>query len=369
MNNHKQDQPQPNKNKTMNARERVLAVLNRETPDRIPVDIWLAPELVETFKAHLGVETELDIYRKLDVDKIVLLGIPYKGVVLKDPNEHQEVNHWGVKFEKVEANNQVEYGEVSFNPLLEFDSVEELDAYPWPNPDDFDYATAAAEAKELAKEFVTVGPWISLFEVYCSMRSLEEALMDTVAEPEFVHAALDHIAESQGEMVRRFLEAADGAIDMVFISDDLGSQSSLLMSPASFEEFLFPRLKKWCDMIHSYGAKVFFHTDGAAEPLIQRLIDAGVDILNPIQHVCPGMDCKEIKAKYGKQLIFHGGVENQKILPFGTAAEVAAETTACLNELGPDGYLPCSCHFAQADTPIENVMALIETVQRYEVSD
>ena len=118
----------------MNARERVLAVLNRETPDRTPVDIWLAPELVETFKAHLGVETELDIYRKLDVDKIVLLGIPYKGVVLKDPNEHQEVNHWGVKFEKVEANAQVEYGEVSFNPLLELDSVEELDAYQWQTP-------------------------------------------------------------------------------------------------------------------------------------------------------------------------------------------------------------------------------------------
>ena len=118
-------------------------------------------------------------------------------------------------------------------------------------------------------------------------------------------------------------------------------------------------------MIHSYDAKVFFHTDGAAEPLIPRLIEAGVDILNPIQHVCMGMDCTSLKAKYGKQLIFHGGVENQKILPFGTPEEVATETKLCLDELGPDGYLPCSCHFAQADTPIENVMALIKTVQRY----
>lgn len=328
----------------MNARERVLAVLNRETPDRVPVDIWLVPELVEKFKQKLGVDNELDVYRQLDVDKIAWLGIPYKGVVLKDPNEHQEVNHWGVKFETVEANNAAEYGEVSFNPLLELDSVEQLEAYPWPNPDDFDYETAAVEAKELAKEFVTLGPWISIFEVYCSMRSLEEALMDTLAEPEFLHAALD----------------------MLFISDDVGSQNSLIMSPDAFNEFIFPRLKKWCNMAHEYGAKVFFHTDGASEPLIQRLIDAGVDVLNPIQHVCPGMDCKEIKAKYGDKLIFHGGVENQKILPFGTAEEVAAETKQCLDELGPDGYLPCSCHFAQADTPIENVMALIKTVQQYQ---
>jgi len=352
----------------MNSRERVLAVLNRETPDRLPVDIWLVPELVEKFKQKLGVNDEMDIYRKLDIDKIAWLGIPYKGTMLKDPNEHTgEVNHWGVGFELIEANDNTEYGEVSHHPLLELDDISNLENYPWPNPDDFDYETAATEAKELAREFVTLGPWISLFEVYCSMRSLEEALMDTLAEPEFLHAALDKIAWSQGEMVRRFLKAADGAIDMVFISDDLGSQTSLLMSEDSFNEFLFPRLKKWCDMIHSYGAKVFFHTDGASEPLIPRLIKAGVDVLNPIQHVCPGMNCKEINEKYGDKLIFHGAVENQKILPFGTVDEVAAETRKCIEELGPEGFLACSCHFAQADTPLENIMALIETVQHYNV--
>lgn len=349
----------------MNARERVLAVLNRQKPDRIPVDIWLVPELVQKFKKHLGVKSEYDIYRKLDVDKIAWLGIPYKGVVLKDPNVHQEVNHWGVKYERVNASREAHYGEVCFNPLLGMDSVAQLEAYPWPDPDDFDYATAAAEAKKLATEYVTLGPWISLFEVYCMMRSLQEALMDTVAAPAFLHAALDRIAWSQGEMVRRFLEAAGGAIDMVFVSDDMGTQQSLLMSPEAFDEFIFPRLKAWCDMIHSYGAKVFFHTDGASEPLIPRLMEAGIDVLNPIQHVCPGMDCKEIKAKYGDRLIFHGGVENQKILPFGTAGDVEAETRKCLDELGPEGYLPCSCHFAQADTPLENILAMIKTAQGY----
>lgn len=351
----------------MNARERVLAVLNRQTPDRIPVDIWLVPELVQKFKRDLGVSDELDIYRKLDIDKIVWLSVPYKGAFPSVPTAQEAVDHWGVRFQKIAAGENAHYGEVCFNPLRSLDSIEQLEAYPWPNPDDFDYATAAAEAKKLSKEFVTLGPWISIFEVYCQMRSLQEALMDTAAEPEFLHAALDKIAGIQGEVVRRFLEAADGAVDMVFVSDDLGTQQSLLISPAAFEEFIFPRLKKWCEMIHSFGAKVFFHTDGAAEPLIPRLIEAGIDVLNPVQHVCPGMDCRGLKAKYGGQLIFHGGIENQKILPFGTPEEVAAETTACLNELGPDGYLPCSCHFTQAGTPLENVMALIQTVQAYPV--
>lgn len=351
----------------MNSRERVLAVLEGRKPDRIPVDIWLVPELVESFKQYLGVDSEYDIYRKLRVDKIAWLGIPYKGTILRDPNEHQEVNHWGVRFKQVEANEGVEYGEVAFNPLSELSTVEELDAYRWPSPDEYDYVYAAKEAKELASEFVTLGPWISLFEVYCQMRGLEQALMDTVMNPEFLHRALDHIAGIQKEMVRRFLEAAEGAIDLVFISDDMGSQNSLLMSPASFDEFLFPRLKDWCDMVHSYGAKTFFHTDGASEPVIPRLIEAGVDVLNPIQHVCPGMDCLSIKAKYGKALVFHGGVENQRILPFGSAEEVAEETLQCIRELGPDGYIPCSCHFAQAHTPIENILALVRTVQEYEL--
>ncbi|AKJ63613.1 uroporphyrinogen decarboxylase family protein [Kiritimatiella glycovorans] len=351
----------------MNARERVLAVLNRETPDRVPVDLWLAPELVEKFKRRLEVGDELDIYRELDVDKIAWLGIPYKGRMIKDPNEQVDVNHWGVKFRKVNANEKTEYSEVSFRPLEAMEDPSALEDYPWPDPGDFDYEAAAREARQLASEFVTLGPWVSLFEVYCMMRSLEQALMDTVAEPEFLHAALDKIAWSQGEMLRRFLDAAGDATDMVFISDDVGMQQNLLISPQAFDEFLFPRLKNWCDMIHDHGARVFFHTDGAAEPLIPRLIEAGVDVLNPIQHVCPGMDRESLKAQYGDRLIFHGGVENQQTLPFGTPEEVARETHECLEKLGPDGYIPCSCHFAQADTPEENILALVRTVREFRV--
>jgi len=349
----------------MNARERVLTALNGGTPDRMPIDLWLVPELVEKMKAHLGVDDELDVYRTLDVDKIAWLGIPYRGVVLRDPNEQVDVNHWGVRFETVQANANTEYSEVSHRPLQGMDDPAALADYPWPDPNDFDYAVAAAEAKQLASEFVTLGPWVSLFEVYCSMRSLEDALMDTVANPDFVHAALDRIAWSQGEMMRRFLEAADGAIDLVFVSDDVGTQQSLLMSPAAFDEFLFPRLKAWCDTVHEHGAKVFFHTDGAAEPLIPRLIQAGIDVLNPIQHACPGMDRASLKAKYGDAIAFHGGIENQQILPFGTPEEVAAETRECIELLGPDRYVPCSCHFAQADTTVDNIMAMVETARGY----
>ncbi len=351
----------------MNSRERVLAVLSRETPDRVPVDIWLVPELVGKFKQKLGVDDELEIYRRLGVDKIAWLGVPYRGVMFKDPNEHGRTDHWGVGYQTIGANSNTRYGEACFHPLLEMENPAALADYPWPDPDAYDYETAAADARRLSAEFVTLGPWISIFEVYCKMRTLEQALMDTVMHPEFLDAALERIFRVQGEMLKRFLRAAKGAVDMVFISDDMGTQNSLLMSPAAFSEFILPRLRDWCTLVHSFGAKVFFHTDGAAGPLIPALVEAGIDVLNPIQHVCPGMARRELKAKFGDRLIFHGGVENQRILPFGTAAEVTAETRECLEELGPAGYIPCSCHFAQADTPLENVLALVETVQQYKL--
>ena len=120
------------------------------------------------------------------------------------------------------------------------------------------------------------------------------------------------------------------------------------------------------DLIHSYGLKVFFHTDGAVEPLLPRLIEAGIDVLNPIQHACPGMDCAALRTRYGDRLIFHGGVDNQRVLPFGTPDDVRAETRACMRTLGlgRQGYIVCSCHNVQAGTPLENVLAMVDTVKQ-----
>lgn len=109
-----------------------------------------------------------------------------------------------------------------------------------------------------------------------------------------------------------------------------------------------------------------YHTDGAISPLIPGLIECGIDILNPIQHICPGMDRDNLKKLYGKDLIFHGGVENQHVLPLGTVQDVIDETRQCLDTLGKDGgYICCSCHNIQAGTPVENILAMIDTVKTY----
>ncbi len=224
----------------------------------------------------------------------------------------------------------------------------------------------AAQTKQLAQEFATLGPWVSLFEIYCGLRGLEQAMMDIALEPEFVSAVLDKIEAIQTAVMENVFAHTQGALDAVFVSDDMGSQQGLLIAPAMWEEHIRPRFQRWCDLIHAHGATVFHHTDGAARPLIPQYIEIGVDVLNPIQHKCTGMEMDGLKRDFGSALIFHGGVDTQEVLPFRDAAAVRAETRACLAQLGAGGgFICCSCHNIQAGTPLENILAMIDTVHTF----
>jgi uroporphyrinogen decarboxylase len=348
----------------MNAHERILATLERRPVDRTPVDLWLTPEVLDDLRRHVGENDEYELYRKLGVDKIAWI-FPGYGSEKFDPNDSEGSDPWGVPTVSVRSG-AATYQEYGKPPLGDMLSAEELDRHPlWPDAGRFNYAAAKAAA-ERAREFgfATIGPWVSHFEIYCHMRGMENALMDTIAEPEFLSAALDRIDAIQTAMLERFLVELGDLVDLVFISDDLGTQESQLISVAAWREYLQPRLSKWCRLIHSHGKKVLFHTDGAARDFVPGLIEAGVDVLNPIQHICPGMECAALKRDFGEKIIFHGGIENQHVIPHGTPDDVRREVRECLETLGKGGgYIPCSCHNIQAGTPPENVLALIKAVQ------
>ena len=349
---------------TMTPRERILATINRQPVDRRPVDIWCTPEILDELRRYTSTEDEMEVYRKLGVDKIVWVFPGYNGRYF-DPNDSGEITMWGVPTRMVKAG-LATYQEYIDPPIGEYVEPSELETYPsWPDPDLFDYEGSKALAKKARSyDFATIGPWISHFEIYCQMRGLENAFMDTIACPEFLDATLDRIDAIQTVMLERFLKELGDDIDIIFISDDMGMQNTMLISLESWQTFFKRRLKNWCDLIHSYGKKVLYHTDGAVLPLIPELVECGIDILNPIQHVCPGMDTAGLKEKFGKDLIFHGGIENQRVLPMGTVAEVVEETNACLDTLGKGGgYICCSCHNIQPGTPVEKILAMIDTVK------
>ena len=273
---------------------------------------------------------------------------------------------WGVPLRIVQAG-EAQYAEYGDAPLANYTTPSSLDAYPWwPKVDRFDYDSAVALARRASPTYAVIGPWVSLFEIYSQLRGLEQSLVDLVEAPALVDAVLDRVEAIQTEMMKRFLPRAAGHVDLVFISDDLGGQQSLLMSPRMWERHLEPRLQRWCNLVHGYGLRVFYHSDGAVRPLLKRILDCGVDVLNPIQHACPGMDLAELKREFGERVIFHGGVDNQGVLPRGTVEEVRAEVRECLRTLGAgrEGFICCSCHNVQAGTPLENIFAMVETVRQ-----
>ncbi len=347
----------------MTPRERILNTLNRTPVDRPPVDIWYVGEVLQALYQHTNTDNEQALWRALGLDKWAWVNPTYTGPLVPKAPEATWVNHWGQQFKTIQSG-PAAYLEQLAPPLAGY-TRETLADYPyWPDPATFDYAAMGAQTKQLAQEFATLGPWISLFEIYCGLRGLEQAMMDLVLEPEFVTAALDRIDAIQTAMLENIFAHTGDALDAVFISDDMGSQQGLLISPATWEEFFQPRFKRWCDLTHAHGAKVFHHTDGAVRPLIPRYIELGVDVLNPIQHICPGMDMAALKRDFGAKLIFHGGVDTQDVLPFRDPAAVCAETRACLEALGP-GFICCSCHNIQAGTPVDNILAMIDTVHKF----
>jgi uroporphyrinogen decarboxylase len=353
----------------MNARERILAILKREPVDRIPVDIWHTDEVYQALLKHYAASDDLELYRKMGVDKMVWVFPTYTppGEAEATGSTHLGAapkSMWGTPLREIQAG-QATYQEFGEGPLAEYQTPESIDEYPfWPDPDRFDYDTMTAQAERAHSDFTVLGPWVSLFEIYCQMRGFENSMIDLLTYPQLVNAVLDRIERCQTEMMQRFFERAAEWIDMVFVSDDMGNQNSLFMAPEVWDRYFKDRLKRWCDLIHDHGLKVFYHSDGAVGDLIPRLIDCGLDILNPIQHACPGMDREDLKREYGDRVIFHGGIENQKILPFGAPDDVRSEVRECLRTLGKgrEGYIVCSCHNIQPGTPVENIVAMVETV-------
>ncbi|MEI6604626.1 MAG: uroporphyrinogen decarboxylase family protein [Verrucomicrobiota bacterium] len=348
----------------MTPRERILSTLERQPTDRTPVDLWVTPEVLLALRNHLGHRDELAVYHALGLDKIVWVFPGYGGGRF-DPNEGSGHTMWGVPTRMIQAG-PATYQEFGTPPLAEFDTAAQLAAYPsWPDPANFDYAGAKAWAREARSfHFATIGPWVSHFEIYCQMRGLENALMDVVAEPDFLEATLERIDAIQTEMLERYLTEMGDLIDLVFISDDMGTQESLLLSPVAWDRHFRARLQNWCDLIHSHGKKVLYHSDGAVRPLLPQILACGVDVLNPIQHICPGMERAALQRDFGSQVVFHGGIDNQHILPFGSAEDVRRETRTCIDTLGRDGgYICCSCHNVQAGTPVANILAMIAEVK------
>jgi uroporphyrinogen decarboxylase len=344
----------------MTPRERWLAVLERETPDRLPMDYWATPEATSALMAHLGVATPEQLYEALHIDWLVTVGPRYVGPPV---NDDQDI--FGCRYKSVDYGIGT-YRECIEHPLAQYGTVDEIKAsYTWPTADWYDYTVIPDQVKG-REAYPVRGGGSEPFLTYCLLRGLEQAYVDLALHPDIAHYCLDMLFDFCYDNTLRIYETIPDRVNVSYVAEDLGSQESLLFSPKQIHEFLIPRMKRMMDLVHSAGAYVFFHSDGAVRRIIPDMIEAGIDVLNPIQWRCIGMDRAGLKQDFGNQIAFHGGVDNQQTLPFGSPADVRAEVLSNIDILGAGGgYILAPCHNIQANTPPENVVTMYETGYEY----
>lgn len=354
----------------MTPRERWLALLAGRTPDRLPTDYRGTGEVTERLQRELGCPDAESLWRKLGVDHPRYL--PVRAKLDHHPHDPQ-ADLWGIRYTQVAYGTGV-YSEASHHPLAPMTSVAEVERYRWPSAEDFDYAPIADffAADDGARPIV--GAAYEPFLLYAYLRGLEQSFEDLLLNSELAEAILTKIFDFYFEHNRRIFEAARlaprGKIDLFYLAEDLGSQTAPLMSLELYRRFLRPNQKKMADLVRSYGIHVFYHTDGAARLFLPDLIDhVGIEVLNPIQWRCPGMERESLVKDFGDKIIFHGGVDNQYTLPFGSVEEVIAEVHDNMRLFGdsPRGWICCPCHNIQPVTPTKNILAMYEAIGEREI--
>lgn len=385
------------------SRARVLTALSHVQPDRTPVDFLAAPEIWQRLIDRLEVAdpppTDADFFdprweavqRHFDVDcrllsydqffnppdSVIRPGakVDWWGALSRStPNrmwrqetpDETSYDLWGHVI-RIVPNPTGAYEEYAVYPLSDAMSVEDLHSYAWPEPDWWDFSPLP----EVVRKMDETGPYFmrfrigSVFEVAWQLRGLQETLMDLVLQPEIPKYIMERLTDVYVENTRRALELVGDRLDMVYFYDDVATQNGLMISEKMWREFIRPCHVRLIEVARSHNIPVMYHCDGAIYPLVNELIEMGVNLLNPIQADAAGMEPKKLKDEYGDRLSFHGGIDIIKTLPRGSADDVRAEVRERCRVLGRDGgYIMASSHHIQSDTPLDNVFAMYEVENR-----
>ncbi len=349
----------------MNARERMLAAIHHQRCDRVPTDIWATPESWAKLERAFGAGSQRAM-DALHIDGMETVGPEYAGPPIPVAGPEEQVDFWGMRSRRV-CHATGAYWEQFVFPLAFVQSIEDLDRYRWPSPDWFDYSGLRERAAAARENRVVQSGYMAPFYYHNLLRGLERSLTDPLDDAELTREILKRICDFFFEYHLRVFEACEGLVDVAQVTDDYGSQTGPLIGLPTFRDFYKPHLQRFIDLCHAFGITVFHHDDGAIRPFLPDLVAMGIDILNPVQHACPGMEMEGLKRDFGHRLCFHGGIDNQKTLPFGTPEEVRAEVRHAIDALSPDGtgYILAPCHNIQAVSPLENVVAMYDEAFRY----
>ena len=356
----------------MKPRERVLTALNNELPDRAPFQATFCPEFAERLAKELGIKMDhlhdphSCRWNGYELEKAVsqdALQSSIGWVTNYHLKEEPYTDDWGVNW-KIE-NYDTPFGKGSYTAIVDgpLYDPDKISAYQTPNPDeDKLYKNLQRLIDEEQSEYYIIGRLhTTIFETAWALRGMDNLMVDLLIEPERAGAVLDFPFKYHLRVAERMAEM--GA-DMIWLGDDMGAQKSMLMSPDLWRQFFKPRMAEIISSVKRIKSdiKVAYHSDGFNTPIIPDLIEIGLDVLNPIQ--VESMNPVELKRDFGDKLCFFGGIDVQTTLPFKKSSDVRAEYNARKIDLGKGGGWICApTHHVQLDTPMENFLALVDSVR------
>lgn len=374
----------------MTSRQRVVTTLDHREPDRVPFDCRFTYDAYRKVAEYIGFESDSAVrpgspwlsvgppaafLEELGVDLLYVgLGKGEDTPAFSYGMESYK-DEWGVTFRKVKDTDAIHYEFVD-QPLADA-TVEDLADYPWPDPRDPKRVEGLKETcRRLYHEtdLALVGRFNnSIWEQAFYLRGFERMLLDMAMNPDFPCALMDKLTEIAISRVEIGMACCGEYLQVLRLAgDDMGHQYGTLISPKMFRDLVKPRFARLYstarEMLAKYNpeAKLMAHTCGDVYPIIPDYIEMGLDVLDPVQPYVAEMEREKLKAEFGDRLAFHGGIDIQKVMPYGTPEEVKNEAKTAIQALGPGGgYIVAPAHYLQADVPPENVVALRDAILEY----
>ncbi|MFI3207553.1 MAG: uroporphyrinogen decarboxylase family protein [Eubacteriales bacterium] len=343
----------------MNSIERFIATVERKEVDRPAA--WLGmPDIYaqEGLFKEYGV-SNMDELKKAVGDDFYAVELPYR-------SETSDAIYAAFDWY---GNSDVDSHERTLTDegcFMDAEELEDLEFFQWPVPEDNIDVNECKHLMEMVPEGkVALGIlWSSHFQDTCAAFGMENALMNMIANPEIYKAVDEKIIDFYLRANKVFFEATKGRLNAVLIGNDMGSQRGLMLSPEMVREFIIPGAKKLIAQAHSYGLKVIYHSCGSIDAVIGDLLDAGVDVVHPIQALAAGMEPQSLKDRFGERATFCGGVDTQDLLVNGSVQDVQ-DKVAELRRIFPTGLIVSPSHEAiMPDVPPENIRALFEEATR-----
>ena len=350
----------------MTPKERVLAALTHQEPDRVPVDYSANPGIDLRLKQHFGLKEDDDegLKQALGVD-FRGVGAPYRGPDLHEdiPETGVRVDNWGIHRRWVEHGSGGYWDFCDF-PLSEADE-EVVANWPMPDPDQCDYGEIPDQCRQYQDYAICLLCYGDLINGNGMLRGMEQTLVDLVTDDPAGLLLADRRFAIQMEMARRTLEAARGQVDVLWLGEDLGTQDRPMISTETFRKHFRPRYQKLVDLGKSHGTLVMMHSCGSSSWAYEDFVEMGIDVVDTLQPEAKDMSPAYLKKTFGDRLAFHGCISTAGPVAFGSVEDVVDNCRDTLEIMMPGGgYCFSPTHSLQDNSPTENVVAMYETARK-----